>query len=68
MKDYFSKDFIDLLHGLLEKDVKKRFNIDDVLCHPFFKKVDWDKIQLKQGLKPPLKPNLKKNLNVSKKE
>ena len=39
-KAYFSKDFEDLIFGLLEKDVNKRLKIDDVFMHPFFKKIN----------------------------
>ena len=33
----FSKYFIDFLNGLLEKDIKKRININEALNHPWIK-------------------------------
>ena len=44
MKEYFSKDFINLLNRLLERDVKLRITVDEIPKHPFFKKIDWTKL------------------------
>ena len=41
MMDYFSKDFKSLIESLLEKNVARRPNIDAVIAHPFFKKIDF---------------------------
>jgi serine/threonine-protein kinase HSL1, negative regulator of Swe1 kinase len=40
-KDYFSKDFQELIFALLEKNTRRRLTIDGVFKHPFFKKVNW---------------------------
>ena len=46
-KDYFSKQFNDLLSGLLEKSPKLRLGCtakggtENIKKHPFFKDIDW---------------------------
>ena len=47
---YFSEDLKDLLRKLMEKDPNKRFGVIDkneVKRHPFFKGIDWEKLQNK---------------------
>lgn len=61
VKDYFSKDFCDLLFKILEKNPNKRLTIEQIKAHPFFKKVDWAQVASMKGLKPPLKPKVDKN-------
>lgn len=41
MKDYFSKEFKSLIERLLEKNCSRRIKIDEVIAHPFFKKIDF---------------------------
>ena len=68
MMDYFSKDFKSLIECLLEKNVARRPNIDKVMAHPFFKKIDFAKLE-KKLVKPPFKPkiaNLGKVSNAEK--
>jgi serine/threonine protein kinase len=58
MKPYFSKEFVSLLNGLLEPNVKRRMSLEEVKVHPFFKSVNWEDIEnLKQ--KPAIKPTVK---------
>ena len=44
MKDYFSKDFSDLLHQTLNKQEDKRLGLDEIKAHKFFKNVNWDDV------------------------
>lgn len=60
MKQYFSVEAKSLLSGLLERDPQKRLGSsnDDALeikRHPWFAKVEWDKLLAKQ-ITPPFKP------------
>jgi len=66
MKEYFSKDLKSLLEGLLEQDVKNRLTLIQAMKHPFFKKVDWEKLEEKRGLKPPIKPKAINNMKTTK--
>ena len=59
IRDYFSKDFKNLIERLLEIDVLRRLKIDDVIKHPFFKKIDFTKLENKL-VKPPFKPKIGK--------
>ena len=56
MKDFFSKEFKDLLTGLLDYNPARRLTIPQIKEHPFFKKVDWDKVLKKNNGKAPIKP------------
>jgi len=66
MKDYFSKDFRRLIYGLLEKSIDNRITLDEVMREPFFKKIDWDKLEDKNDIKPPIKPNKINSMKVTK--
>lgn len=66
MKDYFSNDFKDILYKILDKSINSRIGLDEIMRHPFFKKVNWDQLGTAIGLKPPIKPNVKKAINVTK--
>uniref|UniRef100_A0A7S2ZJM4 Protein kinase domain-containing protein n=1 Tax=Rhodosorus marinus TaxID=101924 RepID=A0A7S2ZJM4_9RHOD len=44
----FSDDLKDLISHLLEKSPKRRYTLDQVKKHKFFKGVDWDKVQRKE--------------------
>lgn len=69
MKDYFSKDFKNLLYGLLEKNSRKRLTLQRAKEHAFFKKINWENFEKKVGLKPPIKPNNgKKNMSVKQQD
>jgi len=64
MKPYFSKDFVSLLNGLLEPNVRRRMTLAGAKAHPFFKSVKWDDVTgLKQ--KPTYKPVIKKEGDIN---
>lgn len=44
-----------LCQGLLERDPEKRFGAAEVMAHPFFRRVDWDKLREKR-IASPFKP------------
>jgi serine/threonine protein kinase len=59
---YLGNDALKLLKGLLERDPKKRLGggatgSADVKAHPFFKKIDWKKLESMQ-VPSPFKPTL----------
>jgi len=61
MKEYFTKEFRDLLENLLQKYPYNRLGCtgtDQIKSHPFFKGVNWDKVVFKDN-KPPLTPKVK---------
>ena len=58
MKDYFSNEFKGLLYGILNKDPDRRMKIPEIQKHSFFKKIDWNAMEKKIGLKPPIKPKV----------
>ena len=62
---YFSEDLKDLMKKLLEKDPDKRFGVfdkDEIKQHPFFKGIDWEKLEKKE-LNPPINFIKQKNKN-----
>ena len=65
-----SKESKDICKGLLVKDPKKRLGCsetsgeEDVRSHPFFRRIDWDKIA-KRDVQPPFKPKIKHRKDVS---
>ena len=60
MFDYFSKEAKDLIKHLLVVDPKKRYNINQIKKHKFFKGIKWEDVE-KKNLMPPFIPN--KDLN-----
>ena len=62
MPESFSKSFISLLKGLLNKDPTNRLTIEDIKAHNFFKPISWAKLE-KGELKPPIIPKLKLSKN-----
>jgi len=54
----WDEDLKDLLKGMLEKDVEKRFGDEEVLGHKYFAGVDWDKVASKTWQDPIWKPVL----------
>jgi len=63
---YVGPEAQSLLEGLLTRDVDKRLgsqSSDDVKRHPFFKEIDWDKLEKKEMV-PPYKPKVKDNNDV----
>lgn len=60
MKPYFSAEAKSLLYALLEQDPAKRLgnseqDAKDIKVHPFFSKIDWNKLYNKE-IEPPFKP------------
>jgi serine/threonine protein kinase len=58
-----------LITQLLERDPKKRLgsgpgDFKDIMKHPFFKNIDWDKMY-KREIEPPYKPQVKGSDDVS---
>ena len=63
MKDYFSKQFTNLLEGLLKKDPNKRLTLEQAKKHKFFADLNWDDLLAKK-IKPPFKPNINSELDL----
>jgi len=64
---YVSADAQSLLEGLLTRDVDKRLGSNtsqDVKKHPFFKDIDWEKLEKKE-MEPPYKPKVKSDSDTS---
>lgn len=64
---YVSQDAQSLLEGLLTRDVEKRLgstDSQDVKKHPFFRDIDWDKLEKKE-MEPPYKPKVKSDTDTS---
>ncbi|RLN53548.1 hypothetical protein BBJ29_008164 [Phytophthora kernoviae] len=66
---HFSPVLCDFLSGLLHKDVNQRLGngpngMQDILDHPFFAKISWQRLEAKQVV-PPLVPNLTNKLDTS---
>jgi hypothetical protein len=66
---YVSADAQSLLEGLLTRDVEKRLGSgatggENVKKHPFFKSIDWEKLESKT-LDPPFKPKVKSTTDIS---
>lgn len=64
MKKSFSEEARDLLTKLLERDPKRRLGHSDrdaldIMEHPFFSSIDWDKLAVKD-FKPPYIPKVKR--------
>lgn len=59
---------MDLITKLLEKDKKQRLgfksDLDEVICHPWFKEIDMEKL-VKKELEPPFRPELKNSFDLS---
>ena len=55
--DHFSLSAKDLVKKLLEYNPKKRIGYEQIIKHPFFKDVDWDKIENKE-ITPPFLPDI----------
>ena len=65
LHQYFSEDLKDLLKKLLDKDPDKRFGVNDkeeIKEHPFFKGIDWEKLEKKE-ITPPINFIKQKNDN-----
>jgi len=64
---YVSPDAQSLLEGLLTREVDKRLGTAasmDVKKHPFFKDIDWDKLE-KREMEPPYKPKVKNEADTT---
>ena len=57
-------DACNLITGLLQKREKRRFGYDDIVKHPFFASLDWQKVYNKE-YKPSFIPVIKQKGDVS---
>ena len=57
-------DVCSLIVGLLQKKERRRFTYDDIVKHPFFAKLDWNKV-MARGYTPMYKPPVKSMKDVS---
>ena len=61
-----SSEFKDLINSLLAKDWRLRPTLEEIKMHPWFRKVNWDRIRRRE-LKPPIVPKgdetVKQSLN-----
>ena len=57
---HFSCFAKDLIKKLLEYNPKKRIGYYQIINHPFFKDIDWEKVE-KMELNPPFLPDVNKN-------
>ncbi|XP_046424338.1 proteoglycan 4-like isoform X1 [Neodiprion fabricii] len=60
---YLSQEATDLLVCLLEKDAGKRLPGHEIIIHPFFQGLSWDRLERRQ-LEPPFKPALEHTLDT----
>ena len=58
--NHFSNSSKDLVKKLLEYNPRKRLGFQQILVHPFFKGIDWDKLERKE-LAPPFIPEIEEN-------
>ena len=58
--NHFSNAAKDLIKKLLEYNSKKRIGYEQIINHPFFKDIDWNKIEKKE-IEPPFFPEIDKN-------
>jgi len=58
------KKALDLFEKLMERDPKQRLTCSQIKAHPFFSKIDWEKLLVKK-LKPPFQVTLKGELDIS---
>lgn len=42
---WMGEEAVGMLKGLLERDVLKRFNIEEIKSHPWMKSIDWNQVQ-----------------------
>ena len=48
LPEFLSPELKDLLTKLLNEDVNKRLNLNEIKEHPFFNNIDWDQIYNKK--------------------
>ena len=65
MFNHFSRSAKDLIKKLLELNPKKRLGFKQIIKHPFFKGIKWDKIEKKE-VEPPFVPDLNEKNNSFK--
>jgi len=55
MPKYISSECQSLIRGLLQRDIKKRFKVDAIKRHAFFRSINWQKLAGKE-IPPPFLP------------
>eukprot|EP01104_Vermistella_antarctica_P018744 TRINITY_DN7063_c0_g1_i1.p1 TRINITY_DN7063_c0_g1~~TRINITY_DN7063_c0_g1_i1.p1 ORF type:complete len:566 (+),score=115.96 TRINITY_DN7063_c0_g1_i1:319-2016(+) len=50
--NYFPSEAITLMEGLLDRNQKTRFGFADIVKHPFYKGINWEKLELRQVKSP----------------
>lgn len=56
---YFTNQCESLVRGLLQRDIKKRFTVEKIKSHPFFKTINWTQLGNLE-ISPPFMPDVKK--------
>eukprot|EP01120_Amphizonella_sp_Union-15-10_P001174 TRINITY_DN11229_c0_g1_i1.p1 TRINITY_DN11229_c0_g1~~TRINITY_DN11229_c0_g1_i1.p1 ORF type:complete len:402 (-),score=57.38 TRINITY_DN11229_c0_g1_i1:80-1285(-) len=59
LPNYITTSAVSLIRGLVNRDVKKRLSVKEILRHNFFKGIDWKKLALRE-IAPPFRPSLNK--------
>ncbi|KAF8574539.1 kinase-like protein [Ramaria rubella] len=65
--DDMQSDAKSIMTGLLNKDPSKRLGVnggEEIMMHPFFKSIDWNKL-LAKNIQPPFKPSVESVLDVA---
>lgn len=60
---YLTADAHSLIKGLIERNVSKRLTVEQIKSHPFFKTIDWVKLENKE-IKTPLNPSIDDNYDL----
>ena len=57
---YMSQQFRQLLRKLLEQDPENRISLEELHSHPYFQKINWEKVKARMNV-PPLGDMIKEN-------
>lgn len=59
---FLTSNCVNLLKGLIERNVEKRLTLEAIKKHPFFKAMDWDLV-LARDYDPPIRPQISNGLH-----